>query len=195
MTQLEIKKLVAAMVAAFPTSRVTAESVGVYERMLADLDYGTANAAVAHLVATSRWMPTVAEIRERAFTLQSGEVTAGGEAWGKVLKSIARYGRNRVPGVDFAFACPVTHETVKALGWVPLCDSEHQTADRARFVDLYDRLAVQARRAALTEALPAVRRLRDAQREALATAPRLRLAKPEWVTIGEVLTSLAAVSE
>lgn len=170
MTQLQIKKLVAAMVAAFPTNKITPESVAVYERMLGDLDYAASAAAVAQLVATSRWMPTVAEVRERAFALQSGEVRAGGEEWGSVVRAIGRYGRNRVPGVDFAFSCPVTHEAVRGLGWVALCDSEHQASDRARFVELYDKLAIQARRAALTEALPAVRRLRESQEP-----PRLRL--------------------
>lgn len=174
MSPLEIKKLVAVLVAAYPTTKATAETVGIYERMLADLGYPSANAAVEQLLATSKWMPTVAEIRDRVVSLQTGEIRAGGEAWGSVLKAIARSGRNRTPGVDFHFADPVVLEAVRALGWVNLCDSENATADRARFVELYDALAIKHRRSQLSESLPAMQRFRAlqaAQEQARLDAP------------------------
>lgn len=163
MTELEAKKLIAVMVAAYPTTKVSDDSVRIYVRMLADLDYPAANAAVEQLLAISKWMPTVAEIRERVLSLSVGEVRAGGEAWGSVLRAIAGAGRNRKPGVDFAFADPVVGEAVKAFGWENLCDSENQVADRARFVELYDQLATKHRRAQLSEGLPAMQRFRALQ--------------------------------
>lgn len=163
MTKAEVTKLVAVMCAAFPTAKVTADTCAIYERMLADLEYPVANAAVEQLLATARFMPTVAEIRERCLAISSGEVKPGGEAWGLVLKAIGRYGRNRSPGTDFHFADPVTHDCVTALGWRELCDSEMQGADRARFIELYDRLAVQARRKQLSDGLPAMQRYRALQ--------------------------------
>lgn len=158
MTKTEVMKLVAVLCAAYPAAKFTAEASSAYERSLADLDYPLANAAVEQIIGSSRWLPTVAEIRERALSLTSGEVRPGGEAWGSVLKAISRRGRGRVPGVDFEFRDPVVHDAVRALGWIQLCDSENATADRARFVELYDRLAVQHRRQKLTENLPAVKR-------------------------------------
>lgn len=158
MTKTEVMKLVAVLCANFPSAKFTAETSSVYEHMLADLDAAVGNAAVEQLIASSRWLPTVAEIRERALSLQTGDVRPGGDAWGSVRRAIHARGRSRIPGRDFEFADPVVLEAVKALGWVELCDSENAPADRARFVELYDRLAVLHRRRQLTENLPAVKR-------------------------------------
>ena len=158
MTKTEVMKLVAVLCAAYPSAKFTAETSSVYEHMLADLDGTTTTAAVEQLISSSRWLPTVAEIRERVLSLRSGEIRPGGDAWGSVRKAIARRGRHRVPGVDFEFSDPVVHEAVRALGWAELCDSENAVADRARFTELYDRLAVLRRRRQLTENLPAVKR-------------------------------------
>lgn len=163
MTKLEIKKLVAIIVAAYPTSKITDESVGIYERMLADLDYAAASASVERLLAVSKWLPTVAEIRETSLTLHVGETRPGGEAWGDVLKAIGRHGYMRTPGKDFMFEDPVTAECVSAMNWRELCSSENQVADRARFIETYDQLAGQTRRKQLSEGLPAMQRFRSIQ--------------------------------
>jgi len=163
MTEGQVAKLVAVLIAAFPSAKISTETSAVYERMLGDLDYPAANAAIERLLATSKWLPTVAEIREAALTLYAGEIGAGGEAWGEVVAAIGRYGRNRTPGVDFQFADPVTAECVASLKWRELCDSDNQVADRARFVELYDQLAARHRRSLLSESLPAMQRFRALQ--------------------------------
>lgn len=183
MTEREVAKLVAILIAAFPASKITVESSAIYERMLADLDYPAANAAVERLLATSKWLPTVAEIREATLTLYAGEVRPGGEAWGSVLKAIGRYGYMRTPGKDFTFDDPVTAECVAAMSWRELCDSENQVADRARFVELYDQLAVQSRRKQLSEGLPAMQRFRALQ----AAQAERRLTAGEPQSVGALL--------
>ncbi len=178
MTKLEVAKLVGVLIASFPNSKVSPETSLVYERMLADLDYPAANAAVERLLATARFMPTIAEIRESALTLERGEVRAGGEAWGEVLKAIGRYGYVRQPGVDFEFSDATTVECVRALNWRELCESENPQADRARFIELYDKLAATQRRKDLSGHLPAqqrLRALREAQRLTDDDAPAQRL--------------------
>jgi hypothetical protein len=160
MTKGEAAKLVAVLLAAYPAAKSTASTSEVYERMLADLDYPTANAAVERLLATSRFMPSIAEIREACMDLQHGERVAGGEAWGNVLRAIGRWGVYRTPGQDFQFQDPVAARCVAALGWQNLCNSENQHADRARFIELYDRLAVSERKEQNAGALPAAQRLR-----------------------------------
>lgn len=163
MTQAEVAKIVAVLLAAFPQSRATPQTSQVYERMLADLDYPAVNAAVERLLATAKFMPTIAEIRETALTLAVGEQKPGGQEWGTVLKAIGRWGTYRVPGVDFKFDDPVTAQCVAAMGWENLCASENQQADRARFTELYDKLAVQERRKQLSDGLPAMQRYRIIQ--------------------------------
>jgi hypothetical protein len=162
-TEIQAKKLVAVLEAAYPNSKITDDTVGAYVRMLADLDCPAANAAVERLLATSKWPPTVAEIREASLALTTGELKPGGEGWGLVLRAIGRYGRNRTPGVDFDLGDPVAHEVARALNWRELCDSDNQAADRARFIELYDQLAANARRRQLSEALPAMQRFRALQ--------------------------------
>lgn len=159
MTKTESAKLVAVMLAAFPHGKSTPQTSEVYERMLADLDYPTANAAVERLLATSRFMPSIAEIREACMDLMHGDRRAGGEAWGECLKAISRWGIYRAPDKDFAFQDPIVSRCVAALGWVNLCNSENQAADRARFIELYDKLAIGTRKDQNVNALPAAQRL------------------------------------
>ncbi len=164
MTSTEAKKIVAVLIAAFPDTKATLDTVAVYERMLADLDYPAANAAVERLIATSRYgMPRIAEIREAALTVDQGELRPGGDAWGEVLAAIGKYGYARQPGVDFQFDDPTTGAAVKAMNWRELCSSENPQADRARFIELYDKLAAARRRTQLSEHLPAMQRYRALQ--------------------------------
>ena len=163
MTKAEAAKLVAVLIAAYPSAKLGPDTTGIYERMLIDLDYPSANAAVERLLATSKWPPTVAEIREASLALTTGEIKPGGEAWGIVLSAIGRHGRNRTPGVDFDLGDTVALDVVRALHWRELCDSDNQAADRARFIELYDQLAATARRRQLSEALPAMQRFRALQ--------------------------------
>lgn len=170
MTQLEVAKLVAVLLTAYPAAKASENTSAIYERMLADLDYPAANAALERLLATSRFLPTVAEIREAALTLYAGELRPGGDAWGSVLAAIRKYGYVRAPGVDFHFDDPVTDDAVRALNWTELCNSENVAADRARFIELYDKLAASARRSQLSESLPAMQRFRALQRAKELTA-------------------------
>jgi hypothetical protein len=163
MTRLEVAKLVAVLRAAYPTARGDDSTSSAYETMLADLDHPTAYVAVERLIATSKFMPSVAEIREAYMDLMHGDRRAGGEAWGECLAAISRWGAYRSPGVDFTFRDPLVARVVAALGWTNLCGSENQVADRARFVELYDRLAVGARKSIATESLPGATRLRELQ--------------------------------
>ena len=142
MTGADVAELVAIMSAAFTRPPMTERTCQVYERMLVDLDREAAHRAVARLVNTSKWLPTIAEIRAAAVELQVGARRAGAEAWGDVVETIRRSGRYRTP----EFTDPLVAECVRSLGWLSLCDSTNDTADRARFIELYDSLAERTRR-------------------------------------------------
>lgn len=163
MTSTECKKLVAMLLGAYPQSRISAATPEIYERMLADLEWIAANAAVERLLATAKFMPTIAEIREAALAVTVGEVKRGGEAWGEVQRLLARYGAKRYDiGWKAPIADPVAAQVVAALGWVAMCDSENQVADRARFIDLYDQIAARDRRSMTADHLPSAQRLKAA---------------------------------
>ncbi len=191
MTQAETARLVAVLMAAFPSNRASTQTSVVYERMLADLDWAAANAAVERLLATSRFMPTVAEIRETTMALTVGEQKPGGEAWGEVIRMIGAKGYMRLPGRDFEFSDPTIARCVSLMGWERLCSSENETADRARFTELYDRLAVQDRRKELSEGLPAMQRYRAI--EAAKTEERRQLRDDKPATVGTAISNVLAL--
>lgn len=161
MRKSEVAELVAMLIASFPSSKADDKTSAVYERMLLDLDHHAALDAIERLIATSRFLPTIAEIRETALVASAGEVKRGGEAWGEVQRLLARYGAKRYDlGWKAPIADPVAAQVVAALGWVALCYSENQVADRARFIDLYDQIAARDRRGQVSA--PVAKALREA---------------------------------
>lgn len=150
MNRSETAKLVTVMLSAVPSNRVDPRSVpsmiDAYADLLGDLTYEQCNAALRVLLQTRTWLPSVADIRSTALEMKRGPRRAGGDAWGGVLRAISAEGVYRRPGVDFSFADPVTARCVAAFGWENLCNSELPQADRARFIELYDKLAEQDRK-------------------------------------------------
>jgi len=152
MTNLECRDLLKLIGAAYPTQRQRMSNddvramAAVYTAGLADLDFGRVRAAVDRLVKGSRFMPTIAEIREAAVDVSRGLRAPGGEAWGRCLMMIRRYGSHRQPGVDFPVDDPALLATIRAFGWIDLCQSNNPHADRARFIELYDQLAKEERK-------------------------------------------------
>lgn len=112
-----------------------------YTAGLADLPFDIVRIGITRLVKSSKWMPTIAEIRGAAVTARDGRAREGAEGWGDALTAIGKYGQNRVPGKDFEFADPLVDRVIHAIGWRELCVSEFQPADRKRFIELYEQLA------------------------------------------------------
>jgi hypothetical protein len=140
--------------ASYPTQRqrMTKDDAramaAAYTAGLLDLDFERARDALNRLVKVSQWIPTIAELRAAAVDVAHGARQPGGEAWGRCLALIRRYGVHRWPGVDFEIDDPALLASIRALGWAELCNSENQHADRAQFVKLYDQLAAGERKEA-----------------------------------------------
>jgi hypothetical protein len=98
-------------------------------------------AAALQCLASCRFFPTIAELREAVFAMlpQANALTAG-EAWAEVMREIRRTGADQHHGPP-QFSSPVVAETVASLGWRNLCLSENEVADRAHFMRVYDSLA------------------------------------------------------
>lgn len=183
MTRQEAAKLVAVIIASCPaqSSKLDRERqlgmVDAFETLLSDLTYEQASAALRVLLQTRSWMPSVADIRATVLELGRGPVRVGGDAWGAVMRAIKSEGAWREPGTDFVFPDPVTMRCVQALGWRELCLSENQIADRARFIEMYDKLAAQAQREAQAPMLAAAREHRELPSHAEALVLQLASAK------------------
>ncbi len=168
MVREEAARLVALMVAATAQgSRLDGKAVvamiDAYASLLADLPYARCEAAVGVLLQNQPFIPAVSEIRAAVLELEQGPIRSGVDAWGEVLEAMKRKGAYRRPGVDFEFSDQVTHRAVQSLGWTELCLSEFSTADRARFIELYDHLAKQTRREEQAPMLAAAREQREAR--------------------------------
>ncbi len=167
MDKPEAAKLVAVIIASCPqqSGRLDGKRVesmiDAFSSLLSDMTYAECNAAVSIILQTSPYLPAVADIRGKVLELKHGPVAAGGEAWGSVLSAMKKEGSYRTPGVEFRFRDPVTAHCVQLMGWKDMCLSENVVADRARFIQLYDSLAVQERKEQQAPMLGAAREARE----------------------------------
>lgn len=116
------------------------QAMELWFRQLQDIPYPVAEAVLEKWVATNKWSPSIAEIRELAIEIQHGKLPDWGEAWEETCKAIRRFGFYR-PQEGLESLSPLTRETVNRLGWNNLCLSENATADRANFRQCYEIVA------------------------------------------------------
>jgi hypothetical protein len=138
--------------AAYPRMEFGEESLRVYEMVLADIAPPLLRTAVLRHISTSKWFPTIAELRQAAaeIVLQTDGQLTGPEAWGMVQREVRLVGHWRKPRLG-----PMVRRAVEAIGgWRQLCLSENSTADRARFIEAYTIL--RKREADRVQALPQV---------------------------------------
>jgi hypothetical protein len=151
MTREEVREVFQLVLAGWPTQRqrlLDADlraMTAMYTLGLIDLEYKLVQQALGRLVRTSEWMPTVAAIRDAVGVVAHGRKPTGAEAWGEVVAAMKRYGSHRTPGNEFTFNDPIVARVVRMFGWRDLCASDNAHADRARFIDAYDRISMQER--------------------------------------------------
>lgn len=151
------KRLVLAlrkMAAAWPRTEFSETTIVVYAEALADLPVERVEAAIATLVRTSEWLPTVAKIRAEAAV--SHRTFAEAE-WLLVQAEVRRVGidvggREFIAGgkryrtVGATFVSPITAEAVATIGWRAICEADPaSTAMRETFVRTWSKIA-EARR-------------------------------------------------
>lgn len=140
-TRQELEKSWKALLSAFPNNKVDAGTAAIYAATLQDIDGEILNAGVLDCITRCKFFPTVAEIREAAFSVSSARIAqpTALEAWGHVKAMVGDFGYYRVPDVS-DFADHTAGETILTLGWRDFCmsESDDEMSWRARFCDLYD---------------------------------------------------------
>lgn len=137
----EVQKALTVMCSLFRD--FTPEKVAIYAELLKDIPPVLVVQAIKSLCLTSRFPPTVAEIRETAGKLYNTanevEEPSASRAWGEVLNAISRVGYYRVP----TFKDEICAEAVKRFGWRELCQQPTDTIGvaRAQFMRIYDEIA------------------------------------------------------
>ena len=141
MTKQEFAKIAAAINTYYPKEKPfpNGAAIQLWYEEFKDSAYEDVVLALRRHVNTSRWCPTIAELKQALV-----ENTAGakdwGEHWKEAVNAIHRYGRYReeeaLDSMD-----PMTREVVKRLGYKDLCRSENQMADRANFRKVFEQVA------------------------------------------------------
>lgn len=128
----ELSLSVASLRAAFPNANLPAETVAIYAAALKDLDPADVQEAVVGLIKSSRFFPTVAEIREKVAERRlslPGPVAAWEEA---VARSEGRWEADKTPLVT---------DALNAIGGIwAVKTSENPVATRAQFLKFFNEL-------------------------------------------------------
>lgn len=140
------RKAWALLTAAYPQApqATNRETAALYARTLADLPADLLEAAVLSAIGACKFFPTVAELRDLAFSAveRAGNLPAPSEAWGDVMDAVSAIGYYRTPN----WKVEAIAEAVRAIGgWEMLCQSENSVADRARFIEAYGAIVQRAR--------------------------------------------------
>lgn len=171
MKKSEAAELVMMLMGAFPNARTNESTSQVYEAMLLDLDVAVARQAATRLIATSKFLPSIAEIREATTAQTHGPRKTGAEAFGELNEARRRFGPYRECRFNPETGRlhwrtpwpPLAPDVERAMmltwgSWVECCTvpGDHDMADRARFIAAYDGLSERQRQDLVAgQALPA----------------------------------------
>ena len=143
MTKREFGLVAAAIRTYYPRENTlpNEQAHDLWFRQLQDIPFPVAEAILAKWVATNKWSPSIADIRDSMAEIQNGgPADDWGEAWDQAMTAIRRFGSYDEDGA-LASLPPLTRETVRRLGYKSLCWSENQVADRANFRQVYEILS------------------------------------------------------
>lgn len=124
--------------AAYPNTQVPDGTVAIYLRLLQDIPADELQTVVDQCIASCKFLPTVAEVREQWHNLTRNISQMGGaEAWGLVQAEIRRTGSWGAPRFENERIAKV----VRSMGWLEICQSDKPAVDRAQFMRIYDSIA------------------------------------------------------
>lgn len=138
-----IVEILTVLASAYPRFELSSATVRIYEQILEDIPVDALRAATLDLIAESKWFPTVAEIRERAFALmaeQDGNPDSY-SAWAQALDFVREGKGHPIISQSREWDIPaLIEQTVRQVGgWQHLALADNVAADRARFLEAYDR--------------------------------------------------------
>ena len=117
------------------------EAMALWYREVQDIPFPVIEAGLRKWVATNKWPPTIADIREMASEVTAGDIPDWGTGWHQVCEAMRKFGRE-YPKRSYASMHPLVAEAAQQLGnWWDLCVSGNLEADRANFRMIYESLA------------------------------------------------------
>lgn len=141
MDKKEVINLLGLAAANFPNmqERDLRPTASLWEKMLSDMPYQVAEDALIRVLATAKFFPTIADIREAAVVNTQPRIDSAGEAYEKVLKAIRWFGSYREQEA-LETLDPITRKATQAIGWKSLCLSEEPDVVRGQWRKAYEAL-------------------------------------------------------
>ena len=153
MTKQEIGALLALATANFPSmqEKDMRPTANLWSEMLSDIPFDIAKAALIKVLATARFWPTVAEIREAAAEIINPQLPSPMDAWGEVVRAVKIYGLYRQEeGLNSL--SPITKRVVQNIGWREICLCEQPDIIRGQFRMAYEQYAKREKEEAVLPA-------------------------------------------
>ena len=133
----EITSVIGVLTAGYPNYNMTPQTIKVYQRTLMDIPADVLENAVLHLITTSKFFPSVAEIREACFGIMtnSAEIPSAFEAWAEAIDHCRHSDYTR-------YSHPLIEKAVHIIG-IPYWQNmmiDDEMATRAHFFRVYESL-------------------------------------------------------
>ena len=153
MTRQEFATFAMALKTYYPKEQLlpNQQAMELWYRELQDIPYQVAETALRKWVATNKWSPSIAEIREAVTGISKERIPDWSEAWETVLMAVRTYGYYQ-PVEAMASLDERTRTCVRRIGFRNICMSENISVERANFRKIYE---AAAERDATEMALPA----------------------------------------
>lgn len=151
MTKQEISALIALTTANFPNmqERDMRPTANLWLEILSDIPFEVAKAAIIKVLATAKFWPAVAEIREAAAQFTNPNILSPAEAWALAEEANDRYGYYRSEE-GMKSLPPLVQTVVKSLGgFREVCASEQPAVTRGQFMRMYEQYASREREMAV----------------------------------------------
>lgn len=142
MTREELKILVKGMKAVYaqPAFIPDKDAFNMWYALMGDMSYEVCNIAIQKFMLTSKFPPTVAEIRELATNIVAGDPLTWGESWERAMNAVRRYGSYNIAEAMSSLD-PLTRKCVDSIGFMQLCTSENIMVERAHFQKIFEVMA------------------------------------------------------
>jgi len=139
MTDLEAKKILYVLESAYPRSEFRPGTATIYCEMLKDLPHEVVSEAVRRLIATSKWLPTVAEIRRACMEIIE-PLPSAEAAWVEACAAARAFTPYQSAQKEPAMS-PLTHKAVQVMGGIEaIAYSDQPELIGREFRRVYERL-------------------------------------------------------
>lgn len=127
MTKKEFAVLISSLAAAYPSVNISNATVTLYFNELKDLEFFISETVIRKIIATSKFYPSIAEIREEYSKLSNPETAVTLMDATKILTDTLRfYGRRKpVEAMEYIKSkSDVLYKIVKSIGFINICNSD-----------------------------------------------------------------------